>query len=48
MVEKKEKNKGFDIEWIQLILEAKNLGIKKEEIQTFLQRETVIDRVIID
>lgn len=37
MVEKREKNKAFDIEWIQLILEAKNLGITKEEIQTFLQ-----------
>jgi hypothetical protein len=37
MVGKREKNKEFDIEWIQLILEAKNLGITKEEIQIFLQ-----------
>ena len=25
-----------DVEWIQLVLEAKNLGIEKEEIQSFL------------
>lgn len=47
MVEKKGKNNGFDIEWIQLILEAKNLGITKEEIQTFLQRQKV-NKVVVD
>ncbi len=26
----------LDIEWLQLILEAKNIGIKKEEIRQFL------------
>lgn len=25
-----------DYEWIQLVLEAKNLGIEKEEIRSFL------------
>lgn len=26
----------LDNEWIQLVLEAKNLGIEKEEIRSFL------------
>lgn len=30
----------LDNEWVQLVLEAKNLGIKKEEIRSFLLRFT--------
>ncbi|MFO1443337.1 anti-repressor SinI family protein [Bacillus sp. Bva_UNVM-123] len=29
----------MDREWLQLIMEAKNIGIKKEEIRRFLFRE---------
>ena len=35
--EKQAYNKvELDIEWLQLIMEAKNIGIKKEEIRQFL------------
>ncbi|MDQ0271551.1 anti-repressor SinI family protein [Cytobacillus purgationiresistens] len=30
---------NIDAEWLQLILDAKNLGIDKEEIKVFLQKE---------
>jgi antagonist of SinR len=36
-VEEIESNEQkLDLEWIQLIKEAKNLGIEKEEIREFL------------
>ncbi|WP_147533528.1 anti-repressor SinI family protein [Bacillus marasmi] len=31
----------LDIEWVQLILEALDLGIDKEEIRLFLQEKKV-------
>lgn len=31
----------LDEEWIALILEAKNLGLEIEEIQTFLQQDSL-------
>lgn len=36
MSEGKEQNIKYDIEWIQLMKEAKNLGIDIEEIRAFL------------
>ncbi|WP_328589309.1 anti-repressor SinI family protein [Litchfieldia alkalitelluris] len=32
----KEVEKGLDVEWIALILEAKNLGLSVEDVQSFL------------
>ncbi|MBT2688466.1 anti-repressor SinI family protein [Bacillus sp. ISL-47] len=29
---------GIDMEWMELILEAKNLGLEKEEIREFLHK----------
>nr|WP_295973740.1 anti-repressor SinI family protein [uncultured Bacillus sp.] len=31
--------KQLDLEWLQLIQEAKNLGIEKEEIREFLSSQ---------
>lgn len=36
MAEKNVKIEEIDMEWIQLIIEAKNLGLNKEEIREFL------------
>jgi Anti-repressor SinI len=47
VIEQGEQNQEFDSEWIQLILEAKNLGIAKEEIQTFLRGQKMT-KVIMD
>lgn len=39
MFKTKVNIKALDYEWIQLILEAKKLGIEKEKIREFLKRE---------
>ena len=36
MAEKNIKVEEIDLEWLQLIMEAKNLGLQKEEIREFL------------
>ncbi|MCS0790858.1 anti-repressor SinI family protein [Cytobacillus firmus] len=36
MTEQNVKIEGIDLEWLQLIMEAKNLGLQKEEIREFL------------
>lgn len=36
MSEQNVKIEGIDMEWLQLIMEAKNLGLEKEEIIEFL------------
>jgi antagonist of SinR len=36
---------GIDMEWVQLILEAKKLGLDKEEIREFLQSNVVKEQV---
>ncbi|WP_082341334.1 anti-repressor SinI family protein [Sporosarcina globispora] len=47
MTEQNVKVDGIDLEWLQLIMEAKNLGLKKEEIREFLHnngaREVLIE-----
>mgnify|MGYP000952655472 CR=1 FL=1 len=40
MEEVESKEQQLDLEWIQLIKEAKNLGIEKEEIREFLSSQT--------
>ncbi|WP_083953991.1 anti-repressor SinI family protein [Cytobacillus eiseniae] len=37
----KVRMEGIDIEWLQLILEAKNMGINKEEIKEFFTQNKV-------
>ncbi|KAA9031192.1 anti-repressor SinI family protein [Niallia endozanthoxylica] len=39
MSEGKEQNTKYDIEWIQLMTEAKSLGIDIEEIRDFLHNQ---------
>ncbi|GIN63750.1 hypothetical protein J27TS8_37430 [Robertmurraya siralis] len=41
MIEMKGRIEGLDMEWLELIKEAKKLGIKKEEIREFLAKNTV-------
>jgi antagonist of SinR len=36
LAEKNIKVEEIDLEWLQLIMEAKNLGLQKEEIREFL------------
>lgn len=36
LTEQNVKIDGIDLEWMQLIMEAKNLGLQKEEIREFL------------
>ncbi|GLB59932.1 anti-repressor SinI family protein [Cytobacillus sp. NCCP-133] len=36
MAEPSVKVEGIDMEWLQLIMKAKNLGLEKEEIRKFL------------
>ncbi|MCS0824396.1 anti-repressor SinI family protein [Cytobacillus firmus] len=36
MTEQNVKIEEIDLEWMQLIMEAKNLGLQKEEIREFL------------
>ncbi|XIH35355.1 hypothetical protein C1N70_05330 [Cytobacillus firmus] len=36
MTEQSVKVDEIDLEWLQLIMEAKNLGLQKEEIREFL------------
>lgn len=40
MSEGKEQSIEYDIEWIKLIKEAKNLGIEMEEIRDFFAQLT--------
>jgi hypothetical protein len=35
--------KNIDKEWIYLLIQAKQLGITKEEIRTFLRQESLED-----
>lgn len=32
-------DESLDYEWIELIMEAKNLGVTKEDIRNFIQRK---------
>jgi antagonist of SinR len=41
VIEVKENIEGLDIEWMELIKEAKKLGIKKEEIREFLSKNAL-------
>lgn len=41
MIEVKEHKEGLDIEWLRLILEAKKLGIQKEELREFLKKGSI-------
>lgn len=36
---------GIDMEWMQLILEAKELGLDQEEIRKFLQSNVVKEQI---
>lgn len=36
LTEQNVKVEGIDLEWLELIMEAKNLGLQKEEIREFL------------
>lgn len=36
LTEQSVKIDEIDLEWLQLIMEAKNLGLQKEEIREFL------------
>lgn len=38
MIDTREYNSGVDLEWMQLILEAKKIGIEKEDIREFLNK----------
>ncbi|MEH7121932.1 anti-repressor SinI family protein [Bacillus sp. JJ1773] len=42
-METKALNEKLDMEWIQLILEAKKLGVEKEEVRDFLQQYILND-----
>jgi antagonist of SinR len=35
------QNEGLDSEWVQLVIEAKNMGIEKDEIREFLLKNTI-------
>lgn len=37
---------GIDLEWLQLIMEAKNLGLQKEEIREFLHNNRAKEALI--
>lgn len=39
MAEIQFEGQKLDLEWVQLIIEAKNVGIKKEEIREFLNSQ---------
>ncbi|MFE8701458.1 anti-repressor SinI family protein [Cytobacillus sp. FJAT-54145] len=41
MINVKVNIEGLDSEWMQLILEAKSLGIEKDEIREFLNSRGV-------
>lgn len=41
MNEANETVEELDVEWMRLIIEAKNLGIQKEEIRQFLSESSV-------
>ena len=43
MINTKEKSEGIDMEWMQLILSAKNMGIDKEEIREFFQNSGLMN-----
>lgn len=38
MVQKTGSVQSLDVEWVKLILQAKGLGLKKEEIRYFLDK----------
>lgn len=38
-VEKAEDVVTIDVEWLKLILQAKGLGLNKEEVRVFLEEE---------
>lgn len=49
MVINVNKNKaGLDTEWMALILEAKELGIKKGDIQNFLYKHQTVQVEVCD
>lgn len=41
MTTESKTNDELDVEWVQLILEALELGIDKDEIRLFLKGKTV-------
>lgn len=40
MIETKDSLKGLDTEWLELILEARKLGLEIEEIREFLKNHS--------
>lgn len=40
VIETKDGLEGLDTEWLELILEARKLGLEKEEIREFLENHS--------
>ena len=40
-VEKNENNNTLDLEWVYLIFAAKSLGIEKNEVREFIQKNSI-------
>ena len=45
-VQKTEKTVKVDLEWVGLILQAKEIGLKKEEVRFFLEEQKEIIKTI--
>lgn len=43
MIESEAIMEGLDTDWIKLILEAKKLGLGKEEIRDFLKKKAELN-----
>lgn len=41
-----KKMKELDLEWIELMKEAKNIGLTKEEVVVFLQKQVPKEKVV--
>lgn len=46
LTEQNVKVEEIDLEWLQLIMEAKNLGLQKEEIREFLHNNRAKELLI--
>ncbi|MBU8880510.1 anti-repressor SinI family protein [Bacillus sp. FJAT-29790] len=46
MIKTKVTTEGIDSEWLQLILEAKNMGMQKEEILAYLSNKSAKDQLV--
>ncbi|WP_077210876.1 anti-repressor SinI family protein [Bacillus dakarensis] len=44
MIETREIISGLDIEWIKLILEAKKIGLEKEDIREYIEKNRTNNR----